>query len=204
MKASIRQSTVHSAIGIWLFSTLLISSSILAQAKFIVWKNGKEIGKMETYVRQTAQGKWYGLTMEMRTKVIASFQVRVQVLNFFDAGNNLVEASYSRSMNNAAPKQHTIRLSNGGYELALHGNQNQMFTEAIQFSSLQLYFQEPLQVTHIFSENHSQNLPLKCLGKGVYSLLQPDGYTTIYWYTNGMLEKIEGDSMFGKVQFIRS
>lgn len=204
MKTTFKQCSNYSLYSIWLLATLLATTTLLAQSSFIIWKKGKEIGKLETYMRQTTKGYWYGLTLDMKTNIIASIQVNVQLLNFFDTGNTLLEASYSRSINDGSPKQHRIRFTKGGYELVSQGNQTQLFTGSVQFSTLQLYFQEPLQVTEVFSENHCRNIPLKCIGKGVYSLQQQDGYTTTFWFANGRLEKIEGDSMFGKVQFIRS
>ncbi|HSC54152.1 MAG TPA: DUF6134 family protein [Phnomibacter sp.] len=183
---------------IWLFAVVPTG----AQCTYQVMRKGKPIGKVQTYTMQTNAGRLYGLTMDVRASVIIPMHVQIQLMNLCNEKEDLTEARFSKTINNTSPTQHSIRTNASGYDLVANNKQSKL-DGIISFSSLLLYFKEPVQQQQIFSETHLQWLPLQKMGEGVYQIKTPDGYYTTYWFQKGVLEKVEGENMFGKVQFVK-
>lgn len=69
----------------------------------------------------------------------------------------------------------------------------------LDFSSINLYFAEPIGRTSIFSERLGAFTPFKKTGEGVYECKLDNGVNNIYRYRNGELYELEiskGASVF--------
>lgn len=190
--------------GISLCIVLLVATMGQSQVLFNVLKNGKPIGKIELYQQATANGIWYALKGDMKMNAIITIHIQFQQINYVDHSNRLTDGSYSRTMNPGQSKSTAIKSVPGGYTLTENNSKSNQLPGDIEFSCLQMYFKEPLNTAAIFSENHLQFLPLTYKGEGVYKLQTPDGYYTTYWFKQGKLQKVEGESRFGNVVFVRA
>ncbi len=195
---------LHKLQGIWFCTMLLAANIAQSQTLFNVMKNGKPIGKIELFQQATANGMWYALKGDMKMNAIITIHIQFQQVNYVDHSNRLTDASYSRSIHPGQSKSTAIKSVPGGYMLTENNNNGNRLPGDIEFSCLQLYFKEPLHKAVIFSENHLQFLPLTCTGEGVYKVQTPDGYYTTYWFKQGKLQKVEGESRFGNVVFVRA
>lgn len=76
------------------------------------------------------------------------------------------------------------------------------FKGNIEFSSIMLYFKEPIGVTKVFVERIGKFVALTKTAASQYEYLQPDGTTCIFRYQAGLLKELEIKRGMGSV-FIR-
>lgn len=85
------------------------------------------------------------------------------------------------------------------YQRERNGVKDIIGNQRITYCVIDLYFKEPLGVTHVFSNMHAQMLILKGMDNGQYQLVAPDNNNSLYSYRNGQLVSIEVDTPVGKV-----
>ena len=79
------------------------------------------------------------------------------------------------------------------------GAETLQYVHQIEFSSISLYFNEPINRTRVFSERMGQLTTFVKTGSGTYECKTSNGVTNIYRYQNGKLMEIEmskGASVF--------
>ncbi|MEO5978308.1 MAG: DUF6134 family protein [Chryseolinea sp.] len=85
------------------------------------------------------------------------------------------------------------------YQRELNGVKDKIKNLRITSCVVNLYFNEPLGVTRVFSNMYAQMLKLKRIDKGQYRLITPDNSNSLYLYRDGKLISIEVDTVVGKV-----
>ncbi len=75
------------------------------------------------------------------------------------------------------------------YVLKNSGHEKRIF-KPISYSGIKLYFEEPKNVTEVFSEFYNSFNPLQKIKNQVYQLTNTEnGYISEYYYQNGILQK---------------
>ena len=91
------------------------------------------------------------------------------------------------------------KIGSKRYQRERNGVKDIIKNQRITFCVVDLYFKEPLGVTHVFSNMHAQMLKLKRMDKGHYQLIAPDNKNSLYSYKDGKLISIEVDTPVGRV-----
>lgn len=97
----------------------------------------------------------------------------------------------------------TIREKDKSYHIAKNGEHIYLTHIGIKNCVSDLYFNEPLGVTSVFSSTLGQFIPLKYISKGVYKIILPDGNTNTFTYVNGQLTQAVATISLGNVIFKR-
>jgi len=85
------------------------------------------------------------------------------------------------------------------YQRERNGVTDIIRNQRLTYCVIDLYFKEPVGITHVFSNMYAQMLDLKRMDKGQYQLTTPDNNNSLYSYRNGKLISIEVDTPVGKV-----
>jgi len=107
-------------------------------------------------------------------------------------------SSYAKNVKDGITEIVTT-IWDGAKYIIKKGEETLQLAQQIDFSSISLYFYEPINRTKIFSERMGQLTVFTKTGTGVYECKTANGVTNIYRYQNGKLVEIEmskGASVF--------
>lgn len=172
------------------------------QLKFDVILMNKKIGEMMLTKTKESKGERYILESESSAKVL--FVKKDSKVSFNVLFNN---GYLENSLYNSEKKDENIitKVSNTGGQYHVSYNDKKFSLKGnIVFSSILLYFKEPIGVDKIFVERIGDYLPLKKTAAGVYEYHQPDGTRSIYKYEKGKLIEIELKRSLGSVYVRRT
>lgn len=76
-------------------------------------------------------------------------------------------------------------------------------SKAISFTSTMMFFEEPINISQVYSEIDGSFHHLKNLGNHTYEKTNPKGEKSLFYYNNGNLDHAELDMGFFSVKIIR-
>ncbi|MCO5229816.1 MAG: hypothetical protein M9958_01540 [Chitinophagales bacterium] len=187
---------------VYLFFLVFLSITFgnAQQHDFDVILMNKKIGEMSVSKIHSGSSERYSLNSETSAKVLFIKQDSKVNFNVVYNGGALVESFYKseKKDDNIITKV----LKEGSLYKVNNNNQQSLVKDVIGFSSILMYFKEPIGITKVFVERFGGFLPLKKTAPNQYEYSQPDGTTSIYRYVQGVLKEIELKRTMGSV-FIR-
>ncbi len=170
--------------------------------KYEVILMNKKIGDMSVTKTNSDVGDRYILNSASMAKVLFIKQSSKVNFDVLFNGGHLVKSTYisEKDDDNIITK---VQKENDLYKV----NSNEALShvkEKIVFSSIMLYFKEPVGVSKIFVERIGGFVPLTKSGVNQYEYLQPDGTKSIYTYKAGVLHQIELKRGMGSVYIRKS
>ena len=123
----------------------------------------------------------------------AHFFITVHVkyeMNCKYTDGNLVESSVETFKNEELHSSSKGNKTNGAYKTIEDGDESTHEGE-ILYSGCMLYFKEPKGITHVFSEIHAIEKPVKEVNTNHFMITDPEtGHTNQYFYRDGVLQKM--------------
>lgn len=180
------------------FSLLISGQSLFAQKlQYEVFLMGKKIGEMNLSKSNGEHGERYLMNSESSAKVLFVKQDSKVNFDVLYKGGTMIKSLYvsEKKDDNVITK---VNRENSIYKV-LYNDKASHVKEHIAFSSILLYFKEPVGVNKVFVERIGDFLPLKKTAPGVYEYLQPDGTRSIYRYHQGVLKEVELKRSMGSV-----
>ena len=185
-------------------SFLLVGTITRAQKQevfFDVIYKDEKVGVLHAEETKTESKSFKLLTIETKTSFLFIPIHMESEVTTTQKNGILIEGSAYR---NASRKSSdvTATVTKTGYKLyqrERNGVKDKIRNQHISYCVVDLYFQEPLGVTKVFSNMYAQMLELKRMDDGQYQLITPDNNNSIYSYRNGRLISIEADTVVGKV-----
>jgi len=185
-------------------SFLLVGTITRAQKQevfFDVIYKDEKVGVLHAKETKTESKSFKLLTIETKTSFLFIPIHMESEVTTTQKNGILIEGSAYR---NASRKSSdvTATVTKIGYKLyqrERNGVKDKIRNQHISYCVVDLYFQEPLGVTKVFSNMYAQMLELKRMDDGQYQLITPDNNNSIYSYRNGRLISIEADTVVGKV-----
>ncbi len=127
----------------------------------------------------------------------------IEVFNEFE-GDRLFSAKARKVVGAGVREEVETRTRGAGYEVIYRQSGRKRtagLPVAITFTTLMLYYREPLHVSKVYSERFGQMVPLVRLEEGRYELKLPDGKKTLYTYRNGACVHVQSEVMGTKLVF---
>ena len=87
------------------------------------------------------------------------------------------------------------------YKMVKNGKRTNIKVSEIKYCVADLYFTEPKGITSIFSNTEGDFLPITPQENNAYKLSLPNGRSSTYYYTNGLLTHVETEITFGSITF---
>lgn len=158
---------------------------------------GKKIGDMEISKTQGEFGERYVVQSESSAKVLFIKQDSKVSFDVLYKGGSLLNSTYvsEKKDDNLITK---VQKINNLYKVSSNEKTHHV-QELISFSSVLMYFKEPIGVSKVFVERVGQFLPLVKSAPGQYEYLQPDGTKTIFRYAQGKIKEVEIKRSMGSV-----
>lgn len=162
---------------------------------------GKKIGytTVERFVKSEGEVE-YKLLNSSEANVL--FTKKTSYMNFdVHYKNGIMQSSYAKNVKDGVTEIVTVALKETKY-LIEKGEEKLQYTKPINFSSILLYFNEPINQSNIFSERIGDFCRFVKTGEHKYECKLANGVNNIYTYSNGILAELEmnkGASVFLKL-----
>ena len=182
---------------------LLIKSSN-AQDKnlsFEVWKNRSHIGNISMTEKFSSDSVVYDLSSKIIAKAIIKINITGIEKSIYKNGT-LVYSSVSRKLNSRLKVNKKLFLHDGTYNLINKGRESTLPIDKIKDNLVTLYFNEPVNLSQVYCDNHESMARIVLLESGRYRVTFPDGSYNVFYYQNGKCVKVEAFNSLYKVQLI--
>ncbi len=183
---------------------LVLNTLLFAQQKDIFFEvifKDEKIGTL--HAKEVLSGNKSVKNLNINTDATYLFvtvHVESEVTSTYENGI-LIEGTAFRDANRGSSNVHArvTKIGSRIYQRERNGLRDEIYNELITFCVIDLYFQEPVEVTKVFSNMYAQMLVLKKVSPGKYQLITPDDNDSFYSYKNGKLVTIEVNTKVGKV-----
>ena len=157
--------------------------------KYEVILMNKKIGDLNVSKTHTNGAERYILNSESMAKVLFIKQSSKINFDVLFNGGSLIKALYT-----SVKDDDNIRTQVNKEDNLYKVNSNNALTnfkEGVAFSSIMLYFKEPIGISRIFIERIGGFLPITKTGDNQYEYTLADGTKNTYRYKSGVLHEIE-------------
>jgi hypothetical protein len=171
---------------------LFLSKSLSAQEKlFDVSFLGKKIGDLRIErIELSPIKEAINSINEIAIKSMIINRWSKTILNTLWENKVLIESDYKFKSESAVARVITI-FNKNHYLVKNDSIQKILRCEPIKCTTNRLFFEEPKNHTHVYSERLTKFLPLSKYGASDYGFTADDGTVNIYKYRNGNLYEIE-------------
>lgn len=140
---------------------------------YTILHHGKVIGSMQGSRNAVGDDVFLKLTSSVQTRFV--FEVQVSTLDRAHLkGGRLISSSVCRTVNGKEKPAKRTKLMNDSYQLET-GKKLGYIREEITYTMAMMYFQEPIQIDRVYSDNFQQFLHIKKIGQNRYRIDLPDG-----------------------------
>jgi len=169
---------------------------------YSILHDNKPIGTIRCEKKQNRDTIEYQFVSQVNMRFIFSLQIEDRIRVSF-TGQQLWKASVYRTVNGKVKVDNqTLRIGNQ-YQVKRAGDKPDWIPGPLAYSTVCLYFEEPLQKAKVFSEKFQQLISLKALGNSSYQLNLPNGRKTVYKYHKGQCQFVEADTEWARIRFVR-
>lgn len=137
--------------------------------------------------------------------VIVKMLLTIKVFDKMDVTfkqNQLIQAHLYRTLNGRVKVNNQATWNGSYYKMTDMDNAVTTIKHQISITTASLYYQEPANVTSVFSEKFQKMVPVKYVGDKRYLLLLPNGNKCYYTYNNGICSLVEAETDWAKLRFV--
>jgi len=176
-------------------SILLFSLSIHGQqVEFTINIGSKEIGEITANKELIQNREVYKVVSDATFRIIWKYHRTSEMTVIYI--NDTLESSVSiNKMNDDVKALSKFWKDDNGYKCH-HQDKIEMEENPVLFSTVKLYFQEPVNVDSVYSETFLEMSYLEDLGDHQYKLFLPGNRKNTYRYDNGILQEVKVDRTF--------
>ena len=168
-----------------------------------VVKDDKKVGYFQIG-RATGANNDVVIRSESTVRVSMLFTIEVIDKMYALFRNNMLHtATIYRTLNGNVRVNNLTQWQNGKYNLSTKDEKNSgAFAQTIRFTTVSLYFEEPFNLTEVYSEKFQRMVAVKSIGIHKYQLTLPDGNTAKYTYVNGQCSEVEAKTDWAVIKFV--
>lgn len=162
---------------------------------------GDNIGNMYLSQVQTGDELMVKVTSNIHMRALVSIKVQIAEEASYKE-DKLMYSSVYREVNGKQKRNRQTKYCNGCYELTSEGKKSKLDKTDIHYNLIRLYCKEPLNSTQVYSDAFQQFLTIKAVDAHQYKLALPDGNYNMYYYKNGICNKVEIHHTFYSIQML--
>ena len=195
---SVSQTTAFRKTIHIIFALAMLPKFISAQEKILrynILHNGDIKGTM-TIRHQVSENR---IHLKIESEVKTRFLIRVTVQSIEEAifeNGILIYSSLCRIVNGEEKINQQMLWSGVAYKLNAKNKIIAVPAYPIRYSMLSLYYQEPVNVTKIYSDNFQQYVDVKKINQNTYQLSLPNGNVNYYHYMNGTCVRVDVNQFY--------
>jgi hypothetical protein len=205
---SARVSHPNIIVFVVLIILLLITSAALAQEtqksrvlNYKVIRNGSEVGWMKLIRNDAENHSTINLTSEVSVRMIFKFSAKANEQAEFVNGKMVHSYIYRKMNGNVKADKHT-RFTGHNYEVEQASGKKELEISSVTYNMNCLYFQEPIGIKQVYSDNFQQFVDIQKEPEGYYKIKFPDGSSNYYYYKNGVCAAIHVNHTFYSADII--
>jgi hypothetical protein len=190
-----------STLLIWLCSFALHAQIASDTIKYDLFVDDDIIGDfiIVKNVQKDSSIQYSGLS-NVNYKILFSFHISFDYQTNFNSQGMYSSSSFKYVMNDDVKEANWIRCSTQECYVYEDDEVSKIITAPSNMTAMQLYFQEPKNGDHVFSERFCDSYPVELEGLA-YKIDFPGGSTNKYYYKNGLCYQIEIDTLISKMVF---
>lgn len=183
---------------------LFVSASEMKPNEFTfkVYRGKNHIGKLSSSEFLENNKTTYTLNYDVKIDVLVNIKIVENITSIFQDKKMLTSVQV-RLINGSTKVKNTVVWKDGMYTLKNKDNEINYLKSNIGTSVSTLYIKEPVNMTTVYSESYQKLIPLKKLPANKYSILLPDGNTSVYSYKNGLLVEVNSKTTWGNLKFVK-
>ena len=177
-----------------LAAALLLSICLSAQPMvrhYKIMRKGSEVGWAKVEKQTDSNTTTITMTNDVKLRFIFSYESTAKEISWFRDGK-LQHSYYYRKTNGSIKADRHMYLVNDGYEVG-ESRKEKLNIGPVAYNTLSMYFQEPIGMTSVYSDNHQCFLALRKESDGGYSFTSSDGTINIFYYRGGICYKVQID-----------
>ncbi|WP_143017620.1 DUF6134 family protein [Kriegella aquimaris] len=168
---------------------------------FDIVMNEKTIGNLKATETNKNSRQYFHSSTTVKTKIIRNITVNYNYEVSF--ANDLLKKSDVKITINDRPHAETsTEWRNNEYQMVKNGKEKEVFKRSIDYTTILLYFEEPVNISSCFSEQEGTFNTIIPLGNHSYKKINSKGKENIYYYKDGALEKATIDGGLANFQLI--
>lgn len=185
----------HAPLKILIPAFLLLlpaAPRVLAQhIHFDQYVNGNKVGELTASRNRQGEQTVIRIQSRVEAQVVFSIDVRFELESVFRQG--ILERSEVKVYRNGKLKEHALTQREGArYRHTLDGKTAWVDRAGIRETSATIYFEEPKDVTSVFSEQYGNFSPLRAEQPGIYRMSPPSkNQDNVYHYRRQRLAEVE-------------
>lgn len=168
-------------------------------AVYEIFRGDDKIGRVVGIQITDGSKKLYRIETHVDVRVIFSVKADIVVRNTFVDGI-LTEAYAKRVVNNSVKTNSSVLKKGATYQMIDKDQDTTYLKGSITRCVSQLYFEEPVNLSSVFSEAFLQQVPIRKSSTGTYELKLPDGRVNHYTYVNGVCTTVTIETQISTVQ----
>ena len=174
-----------------LFLTILTSTLYAQEHEFSIHIGKREIGTILAKREKTQNKELYKVVSDATFRVVWKYHRTTDMSAVYI--NDTLESSVSKiEMNNDVKEFSEYWKDGNGFKCHRQGKM-EMEEKVVQYSSVKLYFEEPVEIDSVYSETFLEMSYLENLGDHRYKLYLPGNRENTYSYQNGKLQDVKVD-----------
>ena len=184
---------------------LLLTSAVFAQKKDLSYKviqNNKNIGWIKLQKIDTGSSSHIQLNSEVRKRMLFLISVSEKQEVSFQNGLMMKSSIFRKVNEEVKTNKHTF-YSGTFYQVKDQQTSEKIMINRIMYNQLSLYFKEPVNIKHVYSDNYQRLLEIENKGNSSYMIRLPDGNNNYYYYTNGVCSRIRLEHRLFTIEFIK-
>lgn len=180
------------------FLALLVFQSIHSYAQeekrvFKIIHKGNNIGNLYAKKEQLGDKVIYSNRTEIDTRIITKIEVDYNYKVVYK--NETLAHAYVLIFFNGKEKTNTYTDQNKeGYNFYEDDELQQTISEKIKYSTVNLMFEEPVNINRVYAEEHGNFHQIKKIGPHCYEKINSKGKSSTYTYKDGFLTQAEIDA----------
>jgi len=167
----------------------------------IVLRNEKVIGSLKATKSVDNEATHYYSFTKIKTRIIKEIQVNYKYDVIFQNAV-LKEADVAITVNEEPHANTNTTRENDYYLVATNDDDKKNINESISYTTIQLYFKEPINISRCYSEQDGSFNTIIPLGNHSYKKVNSKGRENIYNYKNGILKSATIDGGLIKFKII--
>lgn len=167
----------------------------------MIWR-GKSVGTLYATQKNIDSKTYYQSSTNIQIKFIKTFDINYEYDVVFD--NQILQTAHvdiNYNGNNHA--QADTKRKNDEYQVTKDGKLEATFKEIVQYSTISMYFKEPINIKRCYSEQEGDFNTITHLGNSKYKKVNSKGKESFFFYKNGSLEKAIIDGGIVSFEMVR-
>lgn len=170
---------------------------------FTVYVGSDKAGSLFITKYELGEKISYHLHSEVRVKLLVGISIEENIQDVFV--NGLLQTSeHTRFINDSQRIKNSLHYTQQKYMLRKNDKESGYLSAPIRTSVTCLYFAEPVLPVQVYSQSFQELIALKKSGLHSYVLKLPNGATTEFFYSKGVLVKVIANNAWGEVRFERN